>query len=150
MEDLLAENLEVLCFLLASALHPLYHLSVCGGRESRTLLRQQKAISLLNSNTVSRVLVIRGKSRRVRRLGDLAVVDLLQGVNALAGCVEGVHEMHGCGLSSLLALRSRSWPASAAWCFHLSVIRSNGLAGWGRAAAQFGLMDKTYSLCRED
>lgn len=31
-----------------------------------------------------------------------------------------------------------------------SVIRSNGSAGWGRAAAQFGLMDKTYSLCRED
>lgn len=35
----------------------------------------------------------------MRRLGDFAVVDLLQGVDALAGSVKGVHEMHGCDLS---------------------------------------------------
>ncbi len=40
-------------------------------------------------------------------LGDLAVVDLLQGVDALAGGVEGVHKMHGEGGSAdWLARRS--------------------------------------------
>ena len=33
------------------------------------------------------------------RLGDLAIVDLLQSVDALASRVEGVHKMHGYGLS---------------------------------------------------
>ena len=31
-------------------------------------------------------------------LGDLAVVDLLEGVDALAGRRHGVHQMHGGGL----------------------------------------------------
>lgn len=63
-----------------------------------TLLSQQKAVSLLKRNTVSRVLVIWREARWVCRLGDLAVVDLLQRVDALAGRVKGVHKMHGCGL----------------------------------------------------
>lgn len=63
--------------------------------ESLTLLRQEQTESLLQSNTLPRPLVVRGEARRVRRLGDLAVGDLLEGVEAVAGRIEGVHKMHG-------------------------------------------------------
>ena len=45
---------------------------------------------------VPRVLVVRREPRWVRRLGDLAINDLLQRVLALAIRTEGVHEMHDC------------------------------------------------------
>ncbi len=43
-----------------------------------------------------RVLVIGTESGRMRRLGDLAIQDLLEGVGSLARLrVRHVHEMHG-------------------------------------------------------
>lgn len=40
-------------------------------------------------------LVVGGEARRVRRLGDLALEDLLEGVGALArGRVDVAHQMH--------------------------------------------------------
>lgn len=66
--------------------------------EKLTLLRQKQSISLLQRNPMSGVLVIWREARRVCRLGDLARDDLLEGIDPLAGAVDGVHEMHGCGL----------------------------------------------------
>ena len=43
------------------------------------------------------VLVVGREASRVGGLGDLAVVDLLEGVEALAGGRHGVHQMHGGG-----------------------------------------------------
>lgn len=43
------------------------------------------------------VLVVGREARRVGGLGDLAVVDLLEGVDALARGRHGVHQMHGGG-----------------------------------------------------
>ena len=43
------------------------------------------------------VLVVGREASRVGGLGDLAVVDLLEGVEALAGGRHGVHKMHGGG-----------------------------------------------------
>lgn len=43
------------------------------------------------------VLVVGREASRVGGLGDLAVVDLLEGVEALAGGRQGVHQMHGSG-----------------------------------------------------
>ena len=40
------------------------------------------------------VLIIRREPCRMRRLGDLSSNNLVEGVDALAGRVEGVHEMH--------------------------------------------------------
>lgn len=62
---------------------------------SLTLLGQEKGKSALQGDTLARPLVIGGEARRVRRLGDLAVGDLLEGVEAVAAGVEGVHQMHG-------------------------------------------------------
>ena len=43
------------------------------------------------------VLVVGREASRVGGLGDLAVVDLLKGVEALAGWRKSVHQMHGGG-----------------------------------------------------
>jgi hypothetical protein len=43
---------------------------------------------------MSRVLVVRRKASWVRRLGDFARNDLLEGVDTLASGVGGVHKMH--------------------------------------------------------
>ena len=43
------------------------------------------------------VLVVGREASRVGGLGDLAVVDLLEGVEALARGRQGVHQMHGGG-----------------------------------------------------
>ena len=43
------------------------------------------------------VLVVGREASRVGGLGDLAVVDLLEGVEALARGRQGVHQMHGSG-----------------------------------------------------
>lgn len=48
------------------------------------------------------VLVVGREARRVGGLGDLAVVDLLEGVDALAGGRHGVHQMHGGGFEGLV------------------------------------------------
>jgi len=60
------------------------------------LLHHEQTVALLERNPVPRVLVIRREPRWVRRLGDLAINDLLQRVLALAIRSEGVHKMHGC------------------------------------------------------
>lgn len=69
------------------------------GRESLhsllLLLSQEQVKATLQRDALTRPLVIGGEARRVRRLGDLAVGDLLQGVEAVAVGVEGVHQMHG-------------------------------------------------------
>lgn len=59
-----------------------------------TLLRQKQVKATLQRNALARPLVVGREARRVRRLGDLAVGDLLEGVQAVAAGVEGVHEMH--------------------------------------------------------
>jgi hypothetical protein len=59
-----------------------------------TLLGQEQAISLLQRHPMSRVLVVGRKSRRVRRLGHFTGDHLVQGVDALAIGIEGIHEMH--------------------------------------------------------
>lgn len=59
-----------------------------------TLLGQEQPVSLLQRHPMSRVLVIRRKSRRVSRLGHFARNDLVQRVNALAIGINGVHKMH--------------------------------------------------------
>jgi hypothetical protein len=63
-----------------------------------TLLGQEELESPLEGDALSRPLVVGGEARRVRRLGDLAVGNLLEGVKTVAVGVEGVHEMHfgGC------------------------------------------------------
>ena len=48
---------------------------------------------------MARPLVIGREAGRVRRLGDLAIEHLLEGVEALAAVVEVVHEMHFGGLA---------------------------------------------------
>lgn len=60
-----------------------------------TLLGQEQGESALQRNTLARPLVVGREARRVRRLGDLAVGDLFEGVEAGAAGVEGVHQMHG-------------------------------------------------------
>lgn len=61
----------------------------------RLLLRWQKTETLLQGDSVSRVLVIWGESRWVGRLGDLAGLGvLLEGVDSLAVWASGVHQMH--------------------------------------------------------
>lgn len=103
------------------------------------LLRQEEAISLLQSNAVSilkesisipslsslgklqkkkkkivpRVLVIRGESGRVRRLCNLAILDLLEGVNPVSLLVQSVlvFRLAGClrnALKVLFSLVSRT------------------------------------------
>jgi hypothetical protein len=69
-----------------------------------TLLGQEQGKSALQSNTLARPLVVGGDARGVSGLGDLAVGDLLEGVEAVAAGVEGVHQMH----SGRLVLRSNS------------------------------------------
>jgi hypothetical protein len=60
-----------------------------------TLLRHEQPISLLQRHAMSRVLIIGRKPRRMRALCDFSTGNLLQRVDALAGGIEGVHEMHG-------------------------------------------------------
>lgn len=47
---------------------------------------------------MSGVLIIRREPSRMRRFRDFARNDLLESVDTLAGAVDGVHEMHFCGL----------------------------------------------------
>lgn len=63
-----------------------------------TLLGQKKGKPPLQRNTLARPLVIWRESRRVRRLGDLSVGDLLERVQAVAIGVESAHEMHFGGM----------------------------------------------------
>ena len=65
------------------------------GRE-HTLLVQKHGEPLAHGDAVARPLIVGREARRVRRLGHLAVHDLLEGV-APAGAVGlgEVHEMHG-------------------------------------------------------
>jgi hypothetical protein len=51
----------------------------------------------LYSLNVPGVLVVGREASRVGGLGDLAVVDLLEGVEALARGRHGVHQMHSGG-----------------------------------------------------
>jgi len=67
-------------------------------RRNLTLLRQKQPISLLQRNPMSGVFIIWRKPRRMRRFGDFSRNNLLQCVYTLALLVEGVHEMHICGL----------------------------------------------------
>lgn len=62
---------------------------------SLTLLGQEQGESALERDTLARPLVVGGEARGMRRLGDLAVGDLFEGVEAGAAGVEGVHQMHG-------------------------------------------------------
>lgn len=56
---------------------------------------RQAAESLAQQVAVLAPLVVGGEARRVRRLGDLALEDLLEGVGALArGRVDVAHQMH--------------------------------------------------------
>jgi hypothetical protein len=52
---------------------------------------------VLYSLIVPGVLVVGREASRVGGLGDLAVVDLLEGVEALARRRHGVHQMHSGG-----------------------------------------------------
>ena len=62
---------------------------------SRTLLCQEKPVSLLECDAVSRVLVVGRESGRVRAFGHGAIEDLAECVDALARCrVFSVHKMH--------------------------------------------------------
>lgn len=64
-------------------------------RSTRTLLCQEKSISLLECNSVSRVLVVGRKSGGVRALGHSTVEDFAERVDALARRgVFSVHQMH--------------------------------------------------------
>jgi len=93
--------------------------SLSGQSSDRRLteeLGEEKAVALLEGDTLPAhivratfilprialeslpgVLVVGGEAGRVGGLGDLAVVDLLEGVEALAGGRHGVHQMHGGG-----------------------------------------------------
>ena len=87
-------------------------------RELTEELGEEKAVALLEGDTLPAqivrpaffvptrahrieslpgVLVVGGEASRVGGLGNLAVVDLLEGVEALAGGRQGVHQMHGGG-----------------------------------------------------
>ena len=68
--------------------------AVCPMRRIYNLAPYSKLSS--RSVCIPRVLVIRREPRWVRRLGDLAIHNLLQRVLALAIRSEGVHEMHSC------------------------------------------------------
>jgi hypothetical protein len=61
-----------------------------------TLLCQKQSISLLDRDPVPRVLVIGRETGRVGALGDLAVDDFLERVDALRWVlrVRNEHEMH--------------------------------------------------------
>lgn len=64
-------------------------------KSARTLLCQEKSISLLECDSVSRVLVVGRKSGGVRALGHSTVEDFAECVDALARCgVFSVHQMH--------------------------------------------------------
>lgn len=60
----------------------------------RTLLGEQEAEALLEGDALAGPLVVWREAGWVRRLCDLALEDLLEGVGALAALVDGVHEMH--------------------------------------------------------
>lgn len=70
-----------------------------GSRDSlvrvRLLLRGEKSEPLLARDPLTRELVIRRKTGRMRRLGRFAVDDLFQRVHTLALLVQVVHEVHG-------------------------------------------------------
>lgn len=60
-----------------------------------TLLCWQHIVSLLESHSLSRVLVIGRKSSRVSTLSDFTITSkLLKSVDSLALGIEGVHKMH--------------------------------------------------------
>jgi hypothetical protein len=74
------------------------------------------------------VLVVGGEASGVGGLGDLAVVDLLEGVEALAGGRHGVHEMHGGG--SLFG---------GVWGLKVGGMRSSGLVSYRRSRVRVWL-----------
>lgn len=71
-------------------------LQTCSKTNERllTLLRQEQVEAALQCDALARPLVIGREAGGMRRLGDLAVGDLLEGVEAVAAGVEGVHQMH--------------------------------------------------------
>jgi hypothetical protein len=109
-------------------------------RELTEELGEEKAVALLEGDTLPAqivkpaffvptrahrieslpgVLVVGGEASRVGGLGNLAVVDLLEGVEALAGGRHGVHQMHGGG--SLIGV---IWDSRLAICVVWSSRRS--------------------------
>lgn len=68
-------------------------------RERLTQLGKKQTETPLQGNTLARPLVVGREASRVRRLSHLSLGDLLQGVQAGALGVEGVHEMHYVGWS---------------------------------------------------
>lgn len=58
------------------------------------LLRKQKVEATLERHALARPLVIGREAGRVGRLGDLAVDNLLEGVDTAARLIESVHQMH--------------------------------------------------------
>lgn len=69
-------------------------LDTAWGPFPHTLLGQEKVEAALESHTLARPLVVGGETSRVSRLCNLAVGDLLEGVEAVALLVESVHQMH--------------------------------------------------------
>lgn len=103
---LLSQNLQIL--YTPHQPHSLAHNHATkGGPGTLTLLRQEQPVPLLQRHAVAAVLVVWREARRVRGLGHLAAVDLLQRVDALARRVEGVHEMHLGGCSGSQSLESK-------------------------------------------
>lgn len=68
-----------------------------------------------------RVRVVGREARRVRRVCDAAVDDLLERVDALALGIEGVHEMHSVGFAPVSELQF------AGWCSAVSILLSRRL-----------------------
>jgi hypothetical protein len=101
----------VLCFALAVC-PPNYSSPVPG---PLTLLRQKQTVSLLDGDAVPRVLVVGREARGVGALGDLAINDLAQRVDALGRVlgVGDVHQMHAATVSIELCLRIFAAAASS-------------------------------------
>jgi len=74
-------------------------------------LDQEQAKASLQGDSLSGPLVIGREARWVRRLGDLAVSDLFEGIQAVAIVVESVHEMH-----DVRAREGQSWLFSCFVC----------------------------------
>lgn len=59
-----------------------------------TLLGEKEVEAALEGDALARPLIVGGEPGGVRGLGDLAVDNLLQGVQTVARLVESVHQMH--------------------------------------------------------
>lgn len=66
-------------------------------KDELTLLSEEETESPLQGNPLAGVLVVGREAGRVGGLGDLAVEDLLQRVDAVAVLALDVHQMHGSG-----------------------------------------------------